>query len=151
MWALVIAWLPLSIVAGVFALLLAVIASTLLLLVVWTTWCTRGRYALVVYSSSPIWQEYFETRVLPDPAGRAAVLNWSERKRWPLSTPVLLFRLFGGTSAFNPIAIVFAPFRWPRRCRFYRAFRSFKHGRPEEVDALRKALLQLVNDLAKSR
>jgi hypothetical protein len=50
---LLIALLPLVIVALVLWLATAII----LLLVVWTTWCSRGRYALVVYSDSPIWQD----------------------------------------------------------------------------------------------
>ena len=151
MWPLVIALLPLVIVLAVLWLVVGLVTSVVLLVVVWMTWCRRGRYSLLVYSSSPVWQDYFEHRVLPELAGRAAVLNWSERKRWQLSLPVLLFRVFGGTREFNPIAIVFAPWRWPRRFRFYRAFRSFKHGRPEEVEALRQELLQALNELSKSK
>src|SRR5215213_3227844 len=48
--------LPFVILAGV----LWLIAALVLLLVVWLTWCSRGRYALVVYSNSPIWHDYFE-------------------------------------------------------------------------------------------
>jgi hypothetical protein len=144
-WPVVVCLLPLVILGRV----LWLVGSLILLSVVWLTWCTRGRYALVVYSNSPIWQEYFETRVLPELSGRAAVLNWSERKAWKLSLPVLLFRTFGGTREFNPIAIVFEPLVWPRRFRFYRAFRSFKHGRPEELETLRVEFLQLLNELAK--
>ena len=144
LWPLLFLLLPL-VVTG---LVLWLTASLLLLIVVWLTWCGRGRYALVVYSNSPIWKEYFETRVLPELQGRAAVLNWSERKDWKLSLPVLLFRMFAGTREFNPIAIVFEPFVWPRRLRFYRAFQSFKHGRPEEVETLRVEFLQLLNELA---
>jgi hypothetical protein len=145
LWPLLILLLPLVTVG----LLLWLVASLLLLAIVWLTWCTHGRYALVVYSNSPIWQEYFETRVLPELKGRAAVLNWSERRGWKASLPVLLFRTFAGTREFNPIVIVFEPLLWPRRFRFYRAFQSFKHGRPEEVDTLRLELLRLLNKLAK--
>ena len=145
LWPLLILLLPLVTVG----LLLWLVASLLLLAIVWLTWCTHGRYALVVYSNSPIWQEYFETRVLPELKGRAAVLNWSERKGWKASLPVLLFRTFAGTREFNPIVIVFEPLLWPRRFRFYRAFQSFKHGRPEEVDTLRLELLRLLNKLVK--
>jgi hypothetical protein len=144
---LVILLLPLVAVG----LMLWLVVSLVLLSVVWATWCTRGRYALVVYSNSPIWQQYFETEVLPELSGRAAVLNWSERKGWKLSLPVLLFTNFGGTREFNPMAIVFEPLQWPRRFRFYRAFRSFKHGRPEEVDKLRLEFLQLLDELTKPK
>jgi hypothetical protein len=105
LWPLVIVLLPLVIVG----LVLWLAATLLLLVLVWLTWCTRGRYVLVVHSASPIWQEYFETRVVPDLAGRATVLNWSERKAWKVSLAVLLFRVFAGSREFNPIAIVFEP------------------------------------------
>jgi hypothetical protein len=146
-WALplLIVLLPLVVIA----VLLWLISALLLLSVVWLTWCPRRRYALVVYSSSPIWQEYFETQVIPRLGERAAVLNWSERKRWTPSLPVMLFRVFGGAREFNPIAMVFQPLVWPRQFRFYKAFRSFKHGRPEEVDKLRLEFFRLLDTLAR--
>jgi len=146
-WALplLIVLLPVVVVAVLFWL----ISALLLLAVVWLTWCPRRRYALVVYSNSPIWQEYFETQVISRLGERAVVLNWSERKRWTLSLPVILFRVFGDTREFNPIAIVFQPLRWPRRFRFYKAFRSFKHGRPEEVEELRREFFRLLDALAR--
>jgi len=144
-WALplLIVLLPVVVVAVLFWL----ISALLLLSVVWLTWCPRRRYALVVYSSSPVWQEYFETQVISRLGERAVVLNWSERKRWTLSLPVMLFRVFGGPREFNPIAIVFQPLVWPRTFRFYKAFRSFKHGRPEEVDKLRLEFFRLLDTL----
>jgi len=57
---------------------------------------------------------------------------------------VLLFGAFAGSYDFNPIAIVFRAWRWPERYRFYRPFRAFKHGRPDEVERL---LGKLVADL----
>ena len=91
LWPLLLVLLPLVVVAGV----LWLVAAVLLQLVVWVTWCPRGRYVLVVYSNSPIWQGYFEQNVLPAVGSRGVVLNWSERKRWPYSLPVALFRFFG--------------------------------------------------------
>jgi len=122
--------------------------ALLLQVMVWAFWCSRGRYALVVYSNSPIWQAYFEQHVLPAVGRRGVVLNWSERKRWPFSLPVALFRVFGGTREFNPLAIVFQPPAWPRRFRFYGPFQAFKHGRPQEVEELRRDLLELLDGLA---
>jgi hypothetical protein len=136
--------LPLVVVTGV----LWLVAALLLQVVVWLTWCPKGRYALVVYSNSPIWREYFESHVLPAVRGRAAVLNWSERKRWRYSLAVTLFRFFGGTRDFNPLAIVFQPLTWPRRFRFYRAFHRFKHGQPEEVENMRREFFELLDELA---
>ena len=143
-WPLLIVLLPLVVIA----VLLWLISASLLLLVVWLTWCPRRRYALVVYSSSPIWQEYFETQVISRLGERAVVLNWSERKRWTLSLSAILFRVFAGTRDFNPIAIVFQPLLWPRRFRFFQAFRSFKHGRPEDVERLRLEFFRLLDTLA---
>ena len=144
-WALplLIVLLPVVVVAVLFWL----ISALLLLSVVWLTWCPRRRYALVVYSSSPVWQEYFETQVISRLGERAVVLNWSERKRWTFSLPVMLLRVFGGTREFNPIAIVFQPLVWPRQFRFYKAFRSFKQGRPEDVERLRLEFFRLLDTL----
>jgi hypothetical protein len=58
---------------------------------------------------------------------------------------------FAGSREFNPIAIMFEPLTWPRRFRFYRAFRAFKHGRPEEVERLRLDFLHRLNEIAPSR
>ena len=147
LWPLLVVLLPFVAVLGVVWLA----AAVLLQLVVWFTWCSRGRYVLVVYSNSPIWQAYFEQNVLPAVGSRGVVLNWSERKRWPYSLSVALFRLFGGTREFNPLAIVFQPLAWPRRFRFYKAFMTFKHGRPEEAEKMRRELFKLLDDLAPAK
>jgi hypothetical protein len=138
------ALLPLVLVS----LLLWLMGALALLVLVWLTWLPRRRYALVVYSNSPIWQEYFETRVLPMAGTRASVLNWSERKRWSPTLSVILFHVFAGSRAYNPIAIVFPPLSWPRQFRFYDVFREFKHGKPAEVEKLREELLALLDELA---
>lgn len=144
LWPLILVSMPLLAVAAI----LWLVAALLLQAVVWVTWCPRGQYVLVVYSNSPVWQKYFEENVLPAVRGRGAVLNWSERNRWPYSLPVALFRLFGGTRNFNPLAIVFQPLTWPRRFPFYHAFKAFKHGRPEEVERMRRELFELLDRLA---
>jgi hypothetical protein len=90
----------------------------------------RGRDLLIVYSNSPHWQAYVEREWLPRWRDRAVVLNWSERKQWPRSTPaVLLFRAFTGYQAFNPVAMV-VPRWWggPTVVPFWQAFRDLKHG-----------------------
>jgi hypothetical protein len=143
-WPLLLACLPLVAIASLFWLAAAIVLQIL----VWIVWCSRGKYALVVYSNSPIWQEYFEQHVLPAVGSRGVVLNWSERKQWSYSLPVALFRCFAGTREFNPLAVVFQPFAWPRRFRFYGPFQAFKHGRPEEVEAMRRDLLNLLDSLA---
>jgi hypothetical protein len=143
-WPLLVVLLPLMAVAVVFWFAAAIVLQ----IIVWIVWCSRGRYALVVYSNSPIWQEYFERHVLPAVGNRGVVLNWSDRKEWSLSLPVALFRFFAGFREFNPLAIVFQPLAWPRRFRFYRPFRAFKNGHPQEVEGMRGDLLKLLDDLA---
>jgi hypothetical protein len=143
-WPLLVILLPLM--AVVIAVWL--VAVLLLQVVVWVTWCRRGRYALVVYSNSPIWREYFETHVMPALGGRAVVLNWSDRSRWNWSLPVVVFSVLGGSREFNPMAVVFAPFTWPRQFRFYSAFREFKHGQSEAVESLRREFFKALDDVA---
>ena len=59
-------------------------------------------------------------------------------------------RFFGGTREFNPLAIVCQPLAWPRRFRFYKAFKAFKHGRPEEAEEMRE-FFKLLDDLAPAK
>ena len=143
-WPLLVVFLPLAALA--FVLWLA--AAGVLQVIVWIVWCARGRYALVVYSNSPIWQEYFEHHVLPAVGDRGVVLNWSERKHWPYSLATAVFHVFAGTRNFNPLAVVIEPLAWPRYFRFYRPFQAFKHGRPEEVEQMLRRLLDVLDRLA---
>ena len=149
-WPLLIIVLPLVPVVLTIALVSFVATAVVLLSTVWVTWCARGRYALVVYSNSPIWQEYFEREILPTLGDRGVVLNWSERQEWRYSLAVALFRFFGGRREFNPLAIVFRPFAWPRDFRFYGPFKAFKHGRPEAVEEMRRNFLEMLDTLAPS-
>jgi hypothetical protein len=62
---------------------------------------------LLVYSDSPIWQEYITTQVLPLVRERAVVLNWSVRKKWSRSSLAFaVFHHFGGASDFNPLVVL---------------------------------------------
>jgi hypothetical protein len=97
-----------------------------------------------VYSDSPVWHDHIEQQVLPRLGQRAVVLNWSERKQWRRSLAVMAFRYFGGTREFNPLAVVFRPFRLAHRFRFYEPFREFKHGRPEAVANIENELFDLI-------
>jgi hypothetical protein len=49
-----------------------------------------------------------------------------------------------GGRDYNPIAIVFVPWWRPRVLRFWDAYKSFKHGKPEEVVQLERTLFELV-------
>ena len=93
--------LPVILPIVLIALTLHLLAGLFLHVAVWLCWCARGRYVLLVYSDSPVWQEYVERE--------------------------LIARLVD----FNPLAVVFRPLRLARRFRFYQPFREFKHGKPE--------------------
>lgn len=149
-WLLLILVLPLLPVVLVVALVVWLVAALVLLPAIWVAWCARGRYALIVYSNSATWQQYFECQIVPAVGDRGVTLNWSERKRWRYSLQVAAFRFFGGPREFNPLAVVFRPLAWPRTFRFYKPLKAFKHGRPEEVDRMRRELLALLDDLAPS-
>ena len=140
---LFILFLPLILVAITCYLL----AGLFLHFAIWCCWCLRGRYVLLVYSDSPIWQGYVEEEILDRLGESAVVLNWSERGRWRQTLAVLAFRYFGGHREFNPLAVVFRPFRVARQFRFYRPFREFKQGRPEAVEKMKRELFDLVDEI----
>ena len=133
---LLVLLLPVIIVSVAAAAILSVLSTACLHLAIWTWWCLRGRDILFVYSESPIWHDYVEVNILPLLGERGVVLNWSERKRWPVSLSRLAFHHFGGRRHFNPLAVVFRPFRRTRTFRFWEPFREFKHGRPAALHAL---------------
>ena len=141
-----------------FVLLLPVIALVLvpyllysfaLYCAIWLLWCSRGRFVLVVYSDSPIWRDYFQSRILPRVEGYAVILNWSERRMWQtmFSLPVMAFHHFGGQREFNPLAVVFQPFRRAKTFRFWRAFKELKHEKPEAVQRMEAEFLGAVNSV----
>jgi len=108
-------------------------------------WVPAGRRVLFVYSDSPIWKAHIEAEVLPRLPSTAAVLNWSERARWSSwSLSVWLFRFYGGSREYNPLAIIVQPWRGPKVFRFWRAFREFKHGKHEPLHALEAAFFHAI-------
>jgi hypothetical protein len=64
------------------AIIFYLLRSVCLRIAIWSSWCTRGKDVLFVYSDSTIWQDYIEGRILPYLDERAVILNWSQRKRW---------------------------------------------------------------------
>jgi hypothetical protein len=110
-------------------------------------WLPRGRRVIFVYSNSPVWQAYVEANILPRLPASAVVLNWSERAQWPFwSLAVWIFNLYGGSREYNPIAIVIRPLRTPRRFRFWRAFRDFKHGKSAKLREVEKQFFDYIGD-----
>jgi hypothetical protein len=130
--------LPLSLIG--FSLFLLHRAA--LYLLVWVVWLPRGKDTLFVYSESPIWRDYMIEQVLPLVHQRAVVLNWSERSTWRWwAFPVHVFRSFAGGQKYNPVVILFRPFRRAQKFRFWSAFKEQKHGNADSVDRLRNELL----------
>jgi hypothetical protein len=103
---------------------------------------SRGIRCLVVYSESPVWEDYIRTRWLPRLGQRAVTLNWSERSSWSPSLEVHLFKHFIGSSwrNFNPAVLVLQGLRRPRVFRFYYAFQQAKHGRRQYLEMLESEL-----------
>jgi hypothetical protein len=126
------------------ALVFYLVGGILLHVAAWCVWCARGYDVLLVYSNSPIWQAYVEEQLLPRLGRRAIVLNWSQRRLWHRTLAVMAFRFFGGSREFNPIAIVFRPFRLARTFRYYKPFRDFKHGNTEAVHEMTDRLFAMV-------
>ena len=124
--------------------LLYIFWGIILYIAIWLTW--KQRRVLFVYSDSPTWKDYIEAEIIPKIQNRAAILNWSERKIWKNSLDVLAFRYFGGHRNFNPMALVFRPFRFVKDYRFFEAFKEFKHGKPEEVEKMAAKLFDDIGD-----
>jgi hypothetical protein len=114
-------------------------------MLVWVLWLPRGKNVLLVYSDSPIWHEYMLTQVMPLVREHAIVLNLSERSKWPWwSFRVHVFHWFAGDREFNPLVVLFRPFRRARVFRFWSAFKERKRGDEQAVDRLRQELLSVL-------
>lgn len=133
--ALFIPLVPLLLATVMVWLLFFLVSTVCLHIAIWSWWCIRGRDILFLYSDSPVWYDYIQQRLLPDLGERAVVLNWSQRKSWRLSLARMAVRHFGGSREYNPLAVVFRPFRRTRTFRFWQPFRDFKHG---NLDALHR-------------
>lgn len=74
-----------------------------------------------------------------DSAGGGVSLGRSELVlARPLALRLILpvFRHFVGAREFNPLAVVFRPFRPARVFRFWQPFREWKHGKPDSLARL---------------
>lgn len=67
--------------------------------------------------------------------------------RWRRSLAVLAFCYFGGHRTFNPLALVFRPFRLARHFRFYDPFQDFKHGKTDAVTKMEGELYDLLEKI----
>lgn len=81
--------------------------------------------------------------MFPLVAERAVVLSWSARSKWPKwSFAVRVFHTFGGRRNFNPMVVLFRPFRRTRIFRFLPAFQGRKHGNNASIEQLQRDLMQ---------
>lgn len=116
------------------------VQSVRLHLAVWLQWLPRDKDILFVHSDSPVWRDYIEQHILPVIRERAVILNWSQRStpQWGPSLAIAVFQHFGGAREFNPMGVVFLPFRRAKVFRFHAAFRDYKHGKPEKLLAMER-------------
>jgi hypothetical protein len=143
--AVVIPFIPLLIFVAAIALVLHLITTILLHITIWSLWCVRGRSILFVYSDSPIWHDYITYKILPYIERQSVILNWSQRKHWRLSLKKIAFYHFGTYRKFNPLAVVFRPFRRTRIFRFWQPFRDFKHGHPDALQKMEREFFELIS------
>ena len=137
--------LPIILPLLIVGLVLHFLNNVVVYLLVWVWWLPKGKDVLYVSSDSPIWKEYMETEVFPLVAERAIVLSWSARSKWPKwSFAVRVFRTFGRGRDFNPMVVLFRPFRRARIFRFLPAFQERKHGDSASVEQLRRDLIQVL-------
>ena len=136
--------IPLVVPLLVLTAVIYVVCALLLRVLFLVLWIPRGYRVLVIYSNSPHWKQYFESRILPRLGSRCVVLNWSERRRWSLSLAACLFWFYGGAKNYNPLVVVLRPFGRATVLRFWHAFRDAKHGRLESLQRLETELFNAV-------
>ena len=133
---------PILMLLGLLALLLYAAYRLVLNALIRMLWLPRGKDVLLVFSESPIWFDYMTREILPLVKNRAKVLNWSERNRWPRwSLPVWVFHTYSRGRDFNPMLILFRPFRQAVFFRFFPAFQEYKHGNTDSLERMRQALI----------
>jgi len=143
--ALVVLLLPIALPFALIILTLYLPYCAVLYMLVWILWLPKGKDVLFVYSDSPIWHEYMTTQIFPLVGERAVVLNWSERGKWTRwSLRVHVFHYFGGEYEFNPLVVLFRPFRRARTFRFWLPFKDWKRGYKEPVVWLRQELFSVL-------
>ena len=137
--------LPIVLPLAIVGLVLHLLNRVVVYLLVWLWWLPREKDVLYVSSDSPIWKDYMETEILPLVAERAIAVNWSGRSKWPKwSFTVHVFRTFRGGRDFNPMVVLFRPFRRARIFRFLPAFQDLKHGNRASIEWLRDDLMHVL-------
>jgi hypothetical protein len=148
---------PLLIALGLFWALRAIWLS----LLVRFTWYPHHKYLVLAYSNSPNWQQYIEIEILPKLHPHSWIVNWSARSQWRWWTKPLEVRIFQHWTGANclfwsgkeyvPVAITFIPWWRPRVFRFWKAFKDFKHGKPDKLKHIEEKLYELLKQAAASQ
>ena len=139
---LVILLLPIILPLSAIGFTLFLLHRVVLYLLIWIVWLPKGKDTLLVYSDGPIWRDYMIQEILPLVQERAVVLNWSERRNWHRwAFPAYIFRSFAGGQKYNPVVMLFRPFRRVEIFRFWSAFKDWKHGHTDSVNEIRNQLL----------
>ena len=101
---------------------------------------------LLIYSDSPLWKAHIEREWLPRFGPRVAVLNWSERRDWDPTDP--LVQMFKGVAdperEFTPIVIALRKERRPLLFRFDPAFRLAKFGDREALESMERRMFGMI-------
>jgi len=107
----------------------------------------QEQLGLLVYSDSPLWKSRIEEEWLPRFGSRIAVLNWSERRDWDSTDP--LVRLFYGAldlnEDFSPAVILLRDQRRPLLFRFYSAFKHAQFGRDEDLRRMERQMFGMIH------
>lgn len=107
-----------------------------------------GKRVLIVYSRSPNWQEHIESRWIKQYDSHIVVFDWSNRSEWtkPFPLPVKVFKYWGGSKEYNPMAILFPKQGRVRVIRFWKAFRDSRHGKVLKLQKAEERLFNFIKD-----
>jgi hypothetical protein len=140
---------PIIIPLAIIWLILHILNIGVVYLLVWGLWLPKGKCFLYVSSDSAIWKDYMESEIFPLVSERAVTLNWSARKQWSKwSFTVHVFRTFGRGRDFNPMVVLFQPFRGATIFRFLPAFKEYKGGSNLALERLRRDLTQALSEFS---
>jgi hypothetical protein len=104
-----------------------------------------GKDVLIVYTESPLWKEYIESRWLSRWGDRAIVLDRS--KPWSNDQPeARLWRAVAGSVEHTPVVIVVPARGRVQIVRFWLAFRDFKHGKEQKLRDAEARLARILDD-----
>ena len=106
---------------------------------------TTGKDVLVVYTDSPHWKEYIETRWLPRWGDRAIAFDRSRPWRAD-QVEARLWRAVAGPTEHTPVVIVVPPHGPVQIVRFWLAFRDHKHGKDARLREAEARLAAILGD-----